>query len=181
MIKLIFCSILLLTSWVLYAQETPAKVPPVKNSLDVKTPKLPQQPLKITAASKDTLPLVNLEALMLTSHSWHLIRWWITPDAGHSIADPSFKFKTGGIISCNLSTPEAVTFLQSGSYTMRQNNVNIVLKKDASVTMNCTLVYNSADKSLSGTYILQVLPIPNPPSGYTPGTVTGDMKLTIKP
>lgn len=167
---------LLFTAGILHAQPPSASVPPVKNSLNVKKPKLP---VKITGIAKDTLALPNQEAFILTSHPWHLIRWWITPESGHSIADLSFKFKTGGTISCNLSTPEAVTFLQSGSYIMRGNNVNIVLKKDANVTMNCSLVYNSTDKTLTGTYILQVLSIPNPPVGYTPGTVTGDMKLTI--
>lgn len=47
--------------------------------------------------------------------------------------------------------------------------------------MNCNLIYNSSNKTLTGTYTLQVLPVTNAPTGYIAGTVTGDMKLEIKP
>lgn len=47
--------------------------------------------------------------------------------------------------------------------------------------MNGSLIYNNNSKTLTGTYTLQVLPVANAPMGYTPGTITGDMKLEIKP
>ncbi|MGC4099997.1 MAG: hypothetical protein QM738_01520 [Ferruginibacter sp.] len=47
--------------------------------------------------------------------------------------------------------------------------------------MTCNLLYNSTNQILTGTYSLVVLPIANPPAGYTAGTVTGDMKLELKP
>jgi hypothetical protein len=180
--KKIFISLAFaVTAISLYAQEAPPQVPPIKQPIKIKPPTLPQQPVKIIGNPNDLPPRPDQLTFILTSHTWNLIRWWITPDAGHSIADPAFKFLTGSSISCNLLTPEAKTSLQSGTYRINGNNVSILLKKDANVTMECSLVYNSTSKTLTGTYSLQVLPIANPPAGYTPGTVTGDMKLEMKP
>lgn len=163
------------------AQEGAPKVPPQKNVINPKLPQLPQQPKMVPLGSPAELPgRPNPVLASLTTHTWQLIRWWITGNTGHSVTDVAFKFLAGGTVSCNLSTPEAKTSLQTGTYTINGNNVSIVLKKDANVSMNCSLVYNSTDKTLTGSYTLQVLPIANPPAGYTPGTVTGDMKLTIK-
>jgi len=164
------------------AQEAPPKVPPVKNVINAKLPTLPQQPVKAPLGRPVELPgrLAPVKAF-LTTHNWQLIRWWVTSNAGHSVTDPSFKFLSNGTVSCSLTTPEAVTRLESGTYTLHGNDVSIILKKDANVTMTCNLIYNNSNKILTGTYTLQVLPIANAPAGYTPGTVTGDMKLEIKP
>lgn len=164
-----------------HAQKAPPQIQPVKQPINIKTPTLPQQPIKITGTTIPIPTKPNTLAFMLTSHTWSLIRWWVTPTAGHSITDPSFKFNNNGTISCNLTTPEAKTSLQSGAYSITGNNVTIVLKKDANVTMTCNLSYNGSNQTLTGTYSLEVLPIANPPAGYTPGIVTGDMKLEIKP
>lgn len=162
------------------AQEAPPKVPPIKNVIDAKLPTLPQQPVKLPLGTM--LPtLANHETAKFTIPNWQLIRWWVTPSAGHSITDPSFKFLSNGTVSCSLTTPEAVTRLESGTYTIHGNNVTIILKKDANVTMNCNLIYNNSNKTLTGTYTLQVLPVTNAPAGYTPGTVTGELNLEIKP
>jgi len=146
------------------AQEAPPKVPSVKNVIDAKLPTLPQQPIKLPLGTE--LPtLANRETAKFTMHNWQLIRWWVTPNAGHSITDSFFKFLSNGLISCSLTTPEAVTTLESGTYTVHGNNVTIVLKKSTNVTMNCNLIYNSSNKTLTGTYTLQVLPITNAPTG----------------
>lgn len=165
----------------LYAQEAPPQIPPVKQPMKIKTPTLPPQPLKVTGDPKELPVKPNTLAFMLTSHTWKLTRWWITGNVGHSVTDPAFKFITASTISCNLSTPEAKTSLQSGTYNLNGNTVTIILKKDAYVTMTCNLLYNSSNQTLTGAYSLEVLPITNPPAGYTPGTVTGDMKLELAP
>lgn len=163
------------------AQEGAPKVPPQKNVINPKLPQLPQQPKRSPLGSPTELPgRPNPVLASLTTHNWQLIRWWITGNIGHSVTDISFKFLADGTVSCNLSTPEAKTSLQFGTYSISGNNVNVVLKKDANVSMNCNLVYNTIDKTLTGSYTLQVLPIANPPSGYTSGTVTGDMKLQVR-
>jgi len=164
----------------LYAQETPPSVPPVKIPVKIKTPILPQQPLRTIGNPKELPSGPQQFPFMLKAHTWSLSRWWITGSIGHSVTDPSFKFIDGGAVSCHLSTPEAITSLQSGTYTIHGNNVTIILKKDANVVMTCNLLYDVVSKTLTGSYSLQVLPITNPPSGYTPCTVTGDMKLEIK-
>ncbi len=180
--KNIFLTLILAVTIVsLYAQESPPQVPPVKVPVNIKTPTLPQQPVKIIGDPKKLPTRPDQLPFALTSHTWNLIRWWITGSVGHSITDVSFKFLSGNNISCNLTTPEAKTALQSGTYSIHGNNVTIVLKKDPDVTMTCDLIYNSAGKTLNGTYSLVVLPTANPPAGYTAGTVTGDMKLEIKP
>lgn len=179
--KMMLSLSLIVTIIAAHAQEAPPQVPPVKQPINIKTPTLPQQPIKTTGTTIPIPPKPNTLAFMLTSHTWNMIRWWVTPTAGHSIADPAFKFLAGNTVSCNLTTPEAKTVLQSGTYSISGNNVTVILKKDANVTMTCTLLYNSSNQTLTGTYILQVLPLANPPAGYTPGTVTGDMKLEIKP
>jgi hypothetical protein len=175
--KIILSLSFILTILSLYAQEAPPQVPPIKEPIKVKLPTLPQQPIKNIPLP----PKPNTLAFMLTSHSWNLIRWWVTPTAGHSISDASFKFNTDGTTSCNLTTPEAKTVLQSGTYRITDNSVSIILKKDANVTMTCSLIYNGSNQTLTGPYNLEVLPIANPPAGYTAGTVTGDMKLELKP
>jgi hypothetical protein len=163
------------------AQEAPPKVPPIKNVIDTKLPQLPQQPIEIPGGRPIKLPSKpDPITTSLTTHTWNLIRWWVTPNAGHSITDPSFKFLSNGTVSCSLTTPEAVTRLESGTYTVHGNNVTILLKKNTNVTMNCNLIYNNSNKTLTGTYTLQVLPVTNAPAGYTPGTVTGELKLEIK-
>ncbi len=162
----------------LYAQEAPPQVPPIKEPIKIKPPTLPQQNVKPIGKP---IELPGQFPFILTSKTWNLIRWWITGSVGHSISNPTFKFLAGNTVSCHLSTPEAKTSLDAGTYSVRGNNVTIRLKKDPNVTMICNLVYNSTNKTLSGTYSLEVLPISNPPTGYTPGTVTGDMKLEIKP
>lgn len=164
------------------AQETPPKVPPIKNVIDTKLSQLPQQPIEVPEGRPIKLPSKpDPIVVSLTTHNWSLIRWWVTPTAGHSINDPTFKFLMGNAVSCNLLTPEAKTSLQTGTYTVNGNSVTILLKKDANVTMNCNLNYNGSNKTLTGTYVLQVSTIPNQPAGYAPGMVTGDMKLEIKP
>jgi len=164
-----------------HAQEAPPQVPPKKNMMVTKLPTLPQQPVKLPFGTPTELPgRPNPVLASLTIHNWQLIRWWTTGNIGHSVTDVAFKFNAGGTVSCNLNTPEAKTSLQSGTYTINGNNVSISLKKDANVLMNCSLVYNSNAKTLTGTYSLQVLPIVNPPVGYIVGTVTGDMILEIK-
>lgn len=178
---MLFTVLLLMMTMLLHAQEVPPQIPPPKNMIDVKGPKLPPQPVKLIGNQIDLPPLPNTAAAILTLHSWKLIRWWTDPNAGHSVTDANFRFMTGGTVSCNLLTPEAKTSLQSGTYSVRNNNITIVLKKDANVIMNCTLVYNSSAKNLTGTYTLQVLPVSNPPAGYTPGTVNGDMKIEMNP
>jgi hypothetical protein len=163
------------------AQEAPPKVPPIKNVIDAKLLQLPQQPIAIPGGKPIKLPgKPDPIIASLTTHTWNLIRWWVTPNAGHSTTDPSFKFLSNGTVSCNLTTPEAVTKLETGTYTVHGNSVAILLKKDANLTMTCDLSYNSSNKTLTGTYVLQVLAIPNQPAAYVPGTVTGDMKLEIK-
>lgn len=162
------------------AQEAPPKVPPIKNVIDTKLPQLPQQPIKLPLG-KELPAMANRETAKFTMHNWQLIRWWVTSNAGHSITDPSFKFLSNGTVSCNLTTPEAVTKLETGTYSVHGNSVTILLKKDANVTMTCNLSYNSSNKTLTGVYVLQVLAIPNQPAAYIPGTVTGEMKLEIKP
>ena len=175
--KIIILSALALTTLSLLAQEAPPQVPPIKQPIKIKTPILPQQivkPIKLPPKPQE-FPFV------LTSNTWNLIRWWTTGSVGHSISDPAFKFLAGNNVSCHLSTPEAKTTLDAGTYSVHGDNVTIRLKKDPNVTMICNLVYNSTDKTLTGTYNLEVLPIANPPAGYTAGSVTGDMKLEIKP
>jgi hypothetical protein len=172
---------LVVTIFAANAQEAPPKVPAIKNVIEAKLPQLPQQPIEVPGGRPIKLPNGPDPIIAsLTTHTWSLIRWWVTPHAGHSITDPSFKFLSNGTVSCNLTTPEAVTKLETGTYTVHGNNVNILLKKDTNVTMTCNLIYNSS-KTLTGTYILLVLAIPNQPAAYTPGTVTGEMKLEIKP
>lgn len=164
------------------AQEAPPQVPPKKNMMITKLPTLPQQPVKLPLGTPTELPgRPNPVLASLIAHNWQLIRWWTTGNIGHSVTDVAFKFNAGGTVSCNLNTPEAKTSLQSGTYSINGNNVSISLKKDANVLMNCSLVYNSNAKTLTGTYNLQVLPIANPPVGYAPGMVTGNMKLEIQP
>lgn len=164
------------------AQEAPPKVPPIKNVIDTKLPQLPQEPKKMPLGTAKELAIpADRETAKFTMYNWQLIRWWVTSNAGHSITDPSFKFLSNGTVSCSLATPEAVTKLETGIYTVHGNSVTIILKKDANVTMTCNFSYNSSNKTLTGTYTLQVLPIANAPTGYTPGTVTGEMKLEIKP
>lgn len=144
------------------AQEAPPRVPPIKNVIDAKLPQLPQQPIEVPGGRPIKLPnRPDPITASLTTHTWSLIRWWVTPNAGHSITDPSFKFLSNGTVSCNLTTHEAVTKLETGTYTVHGNNVTILLKKDASLTMTCNLIYNSSSKTLTGTYVLQVLAIPN--------------------
>ena len=179
--KIILSLSFIVTIFSSHAQEAPPQVPPIKQPINIKTPTLPQQPIRITGTTIPIPPKPNTLAFMLTSHTWSLTRWWVTPTAGHSITDIAFKFISGNTISCHLTTPEANTVLQSGTYSINGNNVTVILKKDANVTMNCNLTYNSSNQTLTGTYNLEVLPIANPPAGYTPGTVTGDMKLEIKP
>ncbi|WP_379091543.1 hypothetical protein [Pedobacter sp. UC225_65] len=164
------------------AQEAPPRVPPVKNVIDAKLPQLPPQPVKFPIG--DPMPLPNRPnpiIVRLTTHTWKLIRWWVTGNIGHSTTDIAFKFLANGKISCSLWTPEAMLSLQSGTYAIDGNNVTISLKKDANVSMDCNLVYTNNNNILTGTYTLQVLPIANAPTGYTPGTVTGELKLEIKP
>jgi hypothetical protein len=159
------------------AQEAPPQIRPQKNVIPTTLPQLPKQPIKLPIGGTNLPSLAD----KFTMNNWQLIRWWVTGNIAHSIADPFFKFLKNGIVSCSLTTPEAATKLESGTYTIHGNNVTILLKKDTNVTMNCDLVYNNSSKIFTGTYTLQVLPIANTPTGYTPGTVTGDMKLEIKP
>lgn len=161
------------------AQESRPPIVPPKNVIDIKKPQLPQNPvIKGTPIEiQPTIPKGGAVAFALTSHSWTLTRWWVTQNAGHSITAPAFSFLVNGVVQCRLTTPEAKTVLESGTYTINGNNIRVILKKDTNVTMDCNLVYDAAAKKLTGTYSLQVLPIANPPAGYTPGTVTGDMAL----
>ncbi len=166
----------------LYAQEQAPQLPPPKNSIDLKLKKLPQQPIAIPGGKPIDLPgRPDPVIASLTTHTWHLTRWWTTGNIGHSTTDVSFKFLANGAISCNLWVADANQRLQAGTYSVSGNNVTITLKKDANIIMTCNCVYNSSSKLLTGTYSLQVLPITNPPAGYIPGTVTGDIKLEIKP
>ncbi len=166
----------------LYAQEQAPQVPPPKNIVPTKLAKLPQQPIKLPGGKPiDLPPRPDPVIASLTIHTWHLIRWWTTGNIGHSSDDVSFKFLANGVISCNMWVADANQRLESGTYSVNGNNVTITLKKDANIIMTCNCVYNSSSKILTGTYSLQVLPITNPPVGYTPGTVTGDVKLEIKP
>lgn len=175
--KIFFSLALAIATVSLYAQEVPPQVPPIKEPLKIKPPTLPQQNVKPIGR----LPIPGQFPFILTSNTWNLTRWWITGSVGHSINDPAFKFLADNNVSCHLTTPEAKTTLDAGTYSVHGDNVTIRLKKDPNVTMICNLVYNSTNKTLNGTYTLEVLPIANPPAGYTPGTVTGDMKLEIKP
>jgi hypothetical protein len=179
--KIILFLAFAVTAMSLYAQETPPQVPPVKQPIKIKAPILPSRPVKINGDPEELPVKPNTLAFILTSHTWNLTRWWIIGNAGHSIADPAFKFLTGNTINCNLTTPEAKTSLQSGTYRINGNNVSITLKKGTNVTMDCNLIYNGSNQTLTGTYRLEVLPVANPPAGYAPGTVTGDMKLELKP
>lgn len=180
--KIILLLSLAVSIVVAHAQEAPPKVPPLKNVIDTKLPQLPQQPIAVPGGKPIQLPdKPDPVIAYLTTHTWSLIRWWVTSNVGHSVTDPSFKLLSNGTVSCNLTTPEAKTSLQTGTYTVNGNQVTILLKKDTNVTMTCSLSFNRSDKTLTGTYTLQVAAIPNQPAGYTPGTVTGAIKLEVKP
>ncbi|MEE1945260.1 hypothetical protein VRU48_09080 [Pedobacter sp. KR3-3] len=177
--KIIFLLSLALSIVVAEAQEAPPQVPPKKNVIDAK---LPQLPTKLPLGTVKELPtLADRETAKFTLYTWKLTRMWVTGNIGHSVSDVAFKFLVGGQVSCSLWTPEAMTSLQAGSYRINGNNLSIVLKKDANVTMTCSLIYNSSNKTLTGTYVLQVLPIANQPTAYMPGTVNGEIRLEIKP
>jgi hypothetical protein len=73
--------------------------------------------------------------------------------------------------------PDAKASLTTGTYSIRGNNINLTLKKDNNTTLTANLVYNAADNTLTGTYALLVSAIANAPAGYTPGTISGDIKF----
>ncbi|MGC4099996.1 hypothetical protein [Ferruginibacter sp.] len=123
--KFIYCILLVFTSGILHAQEP---LPPVKQPINIKTPTLPAKG-NIDPKELPTKP--NTLAFMLTSHTWSFIRWWVTGSVGHSITDPAFKFLSGNVINCSLTTPEAKIALQSGTYSINGNNVTIILKKES--------------------------------------------------
>ncbi len=158
-----------------HAQEGRPVVPPPKNTIPTKRPTLPP------ATNKPIEPiLINSLPNVLIANSWNLTRWWTTGNIGHSTSCPGFKFLAGGVINCNCYVADAKAFMQNGVYSIRGNNVSITVKKDNNIVFSCSLVYNSANRTLTGTYTLQVFAIPDPPQGYMPGATSGDMKLEIQ-
>src|SRR6218665_1407873 len=168
MTKLFALILLSVTTTVVNAQETRPQVPPPKNVLNVNKPQLPQQLVKPIPIPANLDPVASV----LTSNTWNLTRWWITGNVGHSDGGPGFKFNTNGTVSCNFWIADAKGRFESGTYTRRDNNIIIQLKKGSNMLMDCNLVYNQTDKTITGSYTLQILPITNTPPGYTPPTIT---------
>lgn len=176
--RLFFFLLIAGTAGSAFAQEGIPQVPPPKNVMKIKKPTdpVPTRPI----AKPVELQIPNNVAFVLTSNNWNLTRWWTTGNIGHSTTCPGFKFTTSNTIVCNCYIPDARAFIQAGTYSINGNDVRVTLKKDNTISFIFNLVYNSTNKTLTGTYTLQVFAVPDPPQGYMPGSVTGDIKLEIQ-
>lgn len=164
------------TSVTACAQESAPQVPPPKNVMDIKKLQLPNSVIN-KDLPKVKLPVPGTTAAVLTGQTWKFNRWWVTANIGHSYFGYDFKFLNGGTINCSYYVPDAKASLTTGTYSVRGNNINLKLKKDSTVTLTANLVYNAADNTLTGNYNLQVAAVANAPAGYTPGTISGDIKF----
>ncbi|MFT3675117.1 MAG: hypothetical protein QM781_04390 [Chitinophagaceae bacterium] len=159
-------------SSLLMAQVKPATTPALKQTQIAKADTNIARTRQVPAGSAIKLitPVTLTENLLF--HQWKGSRW-VNNSLYNGYLYANFTFNPNGTVSCTGSIiSSANNQLLSGTYTVNDNNVTIIIKKDTSEILTCNLVYDKAAKKLNGSYIYQIL------HGYAAGNIAqGEMKL----